>query len=289
MNILDAIVNAQDGAAVQQLGSQVGLAPDQATAALSALMPALAGGFQRNIQSQGGLESLMAALSSGNHGQHRQPHEPRRSIGSDRWKRHSWAPVGEQGREPRGRQSGGGANRTERRRPETHAAARRHVDDGRILEAAGPRVLTTAALGGSGGGIAAMLTPFLDQNRDGSIIDDVTSTIKLWLPEGRDGVARARGEFNVGGQAVRGQRTIGRQMVTFVLDDSPGQSVVEVRHGYERHVRIRDSDREGQVPRQRRGARRQAAFQGHGRHRSREERDLDGDQDDPDLAEGRRR
>ena len=27
MNILDAIVNAQDGAAVQQLGSQVGLLP----------------------------------------------------------------------------------------------------------------------------------------------------------------------------------------------------------------------------------------------------------------------
>src|SRR6476620_8802548 len=70
MNILDAIVNAQDGAAVQQLGSQVGLAPDQVTAALSALMPALAGGFQRNIQSQGGLESLVAALSSGNHGQY---------------------------------------------------------------------------------------------------------------------------------------------------------------------------------------------------------------------------
>src|SRR5512134_3418792 len=70
MNILDAIVNARDGAAVQQLGSQVGLAPDQATAALSALMPALAGGFQRNIQSQGGVESLMAALSSGNHSQY---------------------------------------------------------------------------------------------------------------------------------------------------------------------------------------------------------------------------
>jgi hypothetical protein len=38
MNILDAIVNAQDGAAVRQLGSQVGLAPDQATTALSALV-----------------------------------------------------------------------------------------------------------------------------------------------------------------------------------------------------------------------------------------------------------
>ena len=44
MNILDAIVNAQDGAAVRQLGSQVGLAPDQATTALSALVPALAAG-----------------------------------------------------------------------------------------------------------------------------------------------------------------------------------------------------------------------------------------------------
>ena len=46
MNILDAIVNAQDGAAVRQLGSQVGLRPDQTTAALSALVPALA---QHNV------------------------------------------------------------------------------------------------------------------------------------------------------------------------------------------------------------------------------------------------
>jgi hypothetical protein len=36
---------------------------------------------------------------------------------------------------------------------------------------------STAALGGSGGGIGSMLTPFLDQNRDGSILDDVTSMI----------------------------------------------------------------------------------------------------------------
>jgi hypothetical protein len=35
----------------------------------------------------------------------------------------------------------------------------------------------TAGLGGSGGGIAAMLTPFLDRNRDGSILDDVTGMI----------------------------------------------------------------------------------------------------------------
>jgi hypothetical protein len=40
MNILDAIVHAQDGAAVRQLGSQTGLGQDQTTAALSALVPA---------------------------------------------------------------------------------------------------------------------------------------------------------------------------------------------------------------------------------------------------------
>jgi hypothetical protein len=34
------------------------------------VVPALAAGFQRNLQSQGGLENLMSALSSGNHGQY---------------------------------------------------------------------------------------------------------------------------------------------------------------------------------------------------------------------------
>ena len=125
MNILDAILNAQDGAAVQQLGSQVGLAPDQTTAALSALMPALAGGFQRNIQSQGGLESLMAVLSSGNHSQY---------IDNP-----------------------------------TSLADQSAVTDGNGI--------LGHLLGGKDGGIGAMLTPYLDQNRDGSIIDDLTSMI----------------------------------------------------------------------------------------------------------------
>ena len=40
MNILDTIINAQDGGAVQQLGSQFGLGAEQTTSALSALLPA---------------------------------------------------------------------------------------------------------------------------------------------------------------------------------------------------------------------------------------------------------
>ena len=67
MNILDAITNAQGGAAVRQLGQQFGLGEQQTNAALSALLPALAGGMQRNLQGQGGVGELMSALTTGTH------------------------------------------------------------------------------------------------------------------------------------------------------------------------------------------------------------------------------
>ena len=65
MNILDSIVGARDGAAVQQLGAQFGLRPEQVSAAMGALMPALAAGLKRNMTTnQAGLES---ALANGHH------------------------------------------------------------------------------------------------------------------------------------------------------------------------------------------------------------------------------
>jgi hypothetical protein len=70
MDILNAILNGQNGATVEQLGSSVGLPADQTSAALSALLPALASGFQRNIQSPDGLASLLGALASGGHSQY---------------------------------------------------------------------------------------------------------------------------------------------------------------------------------------------------------------------------
>jgi hypothetical protein len=178
MNILDAIVNAQDGAAVQQLGSQVGLDPDQATAALSALMPALAGGFQRNIQSQGGLESLMAALSSGNH---RQYIDNPASLADPSAVTDGNGILGhllgskDASREVAGRaaaQTGLSADVLKRMLP----LAATLMMGAFSKQAANPSS-TPAAPGGSGGGIGAMLTPFLDRNRDGSIVDDVTSMI----------------------------------------------------------------------------------------------------------------
>jgi len=178
MNILDDILNAQGGGAVRQLGSQVGLAPDQTTAALAALVPALAGGFQRNIQSQGGLESLMSALSSGQHGQYMD------NPGS----------LADQAAVTDGNGILGHllGSKDVSREVATRAAAQTGLSPDalkRLLPLAATLMMgafakqsanaTTlpAGLGGSGGGIAAMLGPLLDQNRDGSIMDDVTAML----------------------------------------------------------------------------------------------------------------
>lgn len=70
MSLLDAILNANGGAAVEQVASQFGLGSGQATQALSALVPAIAAGVHQNAQTSGGLADLMSALASGQHQQY---------------------------------------------------------------------------------------------------------------------------------------------------------------------------------------------------------------------------
>lgn len=182
MNILDAILNAQNGAAVDRLGSQVGLAPNQTTAALAALVPALAAGLQRNIQSQGGLEGLMSALASGNHG--RYVDNPT-SLGN-----------------PSAVADGNGilghllGSKEVSRDVASRAAAETGLSSdvlkqmlplaaalmmGAFAKQSGRASSVDAGIGSSGEGIAAMLTPLLDHNRDGSIVDDVTSMIGRFI------------------------------------------------------------------------------------------------------------
>ena len=70
MSILNAILGAQDGQTVGALSQQFGLSQDQTVSALGALLPALAGGLQRNVSNEGGLEQLMSALTTGQHGRY---------------------------------------------------------------------------------------------------------------------------------------------------------------------------------------------------------------------------
>lgn len=67
MNLLETILNSQDGGAVRQLAQNFGLDQDQAASAISNLVPALSSGLMRNISSGDGLTSLLGALGGGQH------------------------------------------------------------------------------------------------------------------------------------------------------------------------------------------------------------------------------
>jgi hypothetical protein len=183
MNILDAIVNAQDGAAVRQLGSQVGLGPDQTTAALSALVPALAAGIQRNIKSEGGLDSLMSALSSGTHGRYI---DNPSNLGDLSAISDGNGILGHLlgskavSREVANRAAGQTGVSADVLKQMLPLAATLMM--GALSKQSGSAASLGAGPGSSaGGGIASMLTPLLDQNRDGSIVDDVTSMLGQFL------------------------------------------------------------------------------------------------------------
>src|SRR5690606_13319441 len=64
------ILNAQNGQAVDQIGSSLGLGRDQTRSAIEQLLPALAGGMARNATQPGGLEGLEGALTRGSHGRY---------------------------------------------------------------------------------------------------------------------------------------------------------------------------------------------------------------------------
>ena len=66
MDLLQMIMNAQGGGAVQQLSQRFGLDEGQAASALEQLVPALMGGMRQNVRS-GDLEGVMGMLGgSGN-------------------------------------------------------------------------------------------------------------------------------------------------------------------------------------------------------------------------------
>jgi hypothetical protein len=169
-------MNAGGGAAVRQLGSQVGLGEEQTASALSALVPALAAGFQRNIQTPEGAASLMTALLAGNH----QRYLENPTALADQ------AAVSE-GNGILGHVLG---SKDVSRHVASRAAAQTGLSDDvlkRLLPLAASVVMAAlaqqkagggAASGTSaagGGGIADMLSSLVDRDRDGSIADDLTN------------------------------------------------------------------------------------------------------------------
>jgi len=192
MNLLETILNAQGGGAVRQLADQFGLSEGQTESAISALLPALAGAVNQNTQVEGGLESLLSALSSGHH---------------DRYLENPATLA-----DPTTVDDGNGilghlfGDRSVSRAVASNASAQTGLDSG-LLRQMLPLVASLlmgglskqasnassehlfGALGAAAGifgggdtpqpasqqssGLLGVLTPLIDQNRDGSALDDV--------------------------------------------------------------------------------------------------------------------
>lgn len=65
MKILEMVM--ANGTVVETVARQFNLSPNDAQNAIKHMMPALTRGVQRNIQQEGGLESLLGALAKGQH------------------------------------------------------------------------------------------------------------------------------------------------------------------------------------------------------------------------------
>jgi hypothetical protein len=68
--ILEMLMNSAGGGAGAQLGQKFGLSPEQTSGALAQLVPSVMAGIQRNTQQEGGLDALIGALSGGKHAQY---------------------------------------------------------------------------------------------------------------------------------------------------------------------------------------------------------------------------
>jgi hypothetical protein len=185
MNLLQSILNTQNGDSVRQLAQNFGLGEDQTVSALSSLIPALSQGLKQNVSSSGGLESLLSALGSGNHQRYV---EDLSTLGQQE--------TIQEGNGILGHLLG---SKDVSRQVASQAAAQTGVGED-ILKRMLPVVATMVmgslskqapalgqqnALGaGESGGVMGMLSSFLDADRDGSAVDDVMGFVGKFFQKG---------------------------------------------------------------------------------------------------------
>ena len=189
MNILEALMAAQGGGAVKQLGQQFGLGDDQTSTALAALVPALAAGLARNATREGGLDGLTAALAGGRHGSYLDDvsslsrpgtvADGNGILGHILGSKDASRQVAAQAAAA----SGVGSDVLKRMLPVVAAM----VMGAMAKKAAGSGAASSSLSGGlganlgAGGGLLEMLTPMLDRDRDGSVVDDVAGMLGKFL------------------------------------------------------------------------------------------------------------
>lgn len=175
MSLLDEVLGAGGGSAVNQLARQFGLNESQAQAAISALLPAVAQGFQKNAASEDGLNGLLGALSGGAHQKYVDDPAALASpatvqdgngilghiFGS---KDVSRAVAGQASQ-----QTGIGGDVLKQMLPVVAAMAMGAMSRGRSTSVS------------ADGGVLDMLSGMLDQNKDGSAVDDIMRMASKFL------------------------------------------------------------------------------------------------------------
>jgi hypothetical protein len=178
MNILETMLAAQGSGATQQLGRQFGLNDSQVSSALAALVPALAAGFQRNLSDQQGLDGLLSALGGG---QHQRYVDDTSALGRAETVDDGNGILGhvfgskEVSRQVASRaaaQTGIGADVLKSMLPVIAAMMM-----GSMSQQVSRPSAQQAGVGSGGDALLGMLTPMLDANRDGSMVDDVIGLI----------------------------------------------------------------------------------------------------------------
>ena len=176
MNLLELMVSGQNKDQIQQLARSFGIRDDQAQAAVTQMVPALSQGIRRNISSESGLSSLLKALQNGGHQKY-----------VDHPERLAERQTTEDGNAILGHIFGSKeVSRTVADR--TNAAT--GLDSGLLKQmlpvvasmmmgslskqASGAGIPGGGAVSAdSAGGLAGMLSGFLDADKDGSVVDDL--------------------------------------------------------------------------------------------------------------------
>jgi hypothetical protein len=173
MDLLGMLLNQGGGQAVRQLGNDFGLDENQTLSAISTLLPALGQGLARNASAQGGLESLLGALTGGQHQRYLEDpsilsrqetiDDGNGILGHILGSKEVSRQVAQQTSE----KTGISADVLKKMLPVVAALAMGALS----RQNAGAQGMAPAAAPGEG--LAGMLGQFLDANRDGSIADDL--------------------------------------------------------------------------------------------------------------------
>ena len=182
--LLQTILGAAGGGVLQQVAGQFGLDESQAQSAISALLPALTGGVQRNVQQEGGLESLLGALTGGGHQQYLDDPSTLSDATSDGnsilGHLLGSKDVSRQVAAQAASQTGLGTDLMKQMLPVVASLAM-----GALSKQSSSSNLAGMLQGGQSSGVMGMLGSFLDQNHDGSMVDDVLKGVAGRLFGGR--------------------------------------------------------------------------------------------------------